>query len=616
MNITCSTVPTVRPFSVKEFRSFVFDGFKEWHGDRYIMLRDIESGSNTLPEYAADGWRFRVKCEKFQEDWNDADAWPEYRCLVSAMKRDPFDGTETEFPILRQDISFILSQLYPQESCRVLRDFEVLGIPGEKDVRDVRGERVLKHFLVQDENCYPVNCPKPAMLQLAGGRIIASGDHVQAYAVVSENGLHFDPVEAASTALDSFEHEIDAQLASLEVYKLNTVGETMKVEYKSSLVYPAAKDGGGAEIDIKEQLGWELMSTLAGFMNAQGGELLVGVKNDGSVVGIEQDLNYLTLELDEEKVRSYPADNDGFQRCLVDTMQARLGKAALSLVDSCKLMRCKGHLIGYVRVLPSFAEVPVYLNGKYLFVRVASSTRRMKGEDAARFVLERTRRLEAERTANKGAKTSVENRVESEVHRVHGADMSGDNQRGAVKEIVETAASADRIAAYITIYENGTAVKSNKEQTASGIVASVPVYSLSMKKDGRLLMCYANGRVNVLRPKEVLTKKLVKRNRAYSNSLCLESPLVAMLVGRESDLLVLETKSGADLYRKIVPIAEYATHDPKSMATKGNLVVKTEACQQETRVIAATIVDMRDSASLGELSRKNDYGLGNMVLKA
>ncbi len=64
--------------------------------------------------------------------------------------------------------------------------------------------------------------------------------------------------------------------------------ESQLVEFKTSAVYPA---GGVMRIDVKKQM-TELVQVIAGFLNSTGGNLYIGVSDEGYVRGLANDLEY------------------------------------------------------------------------------------------------------------------------------------------------------------------------------------------------------------------------------------------------------------------------------------------------------------------------------------
>lgn len=87
------------------------------------------------------------------------------------------------------------------------------------------------------------------------------------------------------------------------------------------------KDGESATLEFKSSLRWDVRTqqvnkdlqkvvakTVAGLMNTEGGTLVIGVADDGSVYGIENDINSLSKK-----------DRDGYEQTLVSVISAYLG---------------------------------------------------------------------------------------------------------------------------------------------------------------------------------------------------------------------------------------------------------------------------------------------------
>lgn len=146
-------------------------------------------------------------------------------------------------------------------------------------------------------------------------------------------------------------------------------GEDDNLEFKSSFRYDQRLQ------KVNKALEAVIVKTLAGFMNAQGGSLLIGVADDGSIVGLESD--YQTLQR---------KDSDGYTQALMSTVADRLGTPA------CRLLRVLFHQqdgkeVCRIIVLPS--PVPVYAkedkHSKF-YIRTASGTREMDLQEAVGFI--------------------------------------------------------------------------------------------------------------------------------------------------------------------------------------------------------------------------------------
>jgi len=115
--------------------------------------------------------------------------------------------------------------------------------------------------------------------------------------------------------------------------------------------------------------------TIAGFLNFEGGTLLVGVADDGTVVGIEHDLRTLQRQ-----------DLDGFEQALRQTISDLLGPEFNQLVRT-GYEQLNGHSAARVTVDPS--PHPVYLRegGKTEFyVRAGNTTRPLELASALDYI--------------------------------------------------------------------------------------------------------------------------------------------------------------------------------------------------------------------------------------
>ncbi len=115
---------------------------------------------------------------------------------------------------------------------------------------------------------------------------------------------------ALARAINEFIGSTDSPVAALSIDTILADGETDTVEFKSS-----------ARWDYRESrhnkiLESVIAKTITGFLNAKGGTLLIGVGDDGKVVGLEPD--YKTL--------AKRPDRDGYQQFLVNLVSDAMGK--------------------------------------------------------------------------------------------------------------------------------------------------------------------------------------------------------------------------------------------------------------------------------------------------
>lgn len=165
--------------------------------------------------------------------------------------------------------------------------------------------------------------------------------------------------------LDALKSELDKDLPSII-----RQGEGPLLEFKSSLRWDMQ------EQRINRGLEMVIMKTVAGFLNSHvGGSLLIGVRDDGDIIGLEKD--YQTLKR---------PDRDGFEQTLMTAISANLG------ADLCANVHILFHVIDQkdvCRVIISPAFRPVFLNqgnAPKFFVRTGGGTRELNIQEALEYV--------------------------------------------------------------------------------------------------------------------------------------------------------------------------------------------------------------------------------------
>lgn len=145
-------------------------------------------------------------------------------------------------------------------------------------------------------------------------------------------------------------------------------GESKVVEFKSTgrkNLHTGQKDPA---------IEWSVVKSIAGFMNAFGGTLLVGVADDGSVVGIEDDYPLLRK-----------SDRDGWELWLTDLTATTLGKAAAADLNL-QMGLLDDRTVARIDVGPSakpvFATSPKGEKKQVFLVRINNSTQELNGQEA------------------------------------------------------------------------------------------------------------------------------------------------------------------------------------------------------------------------------------------
>lgn len=149
-------------------------------------------------------------------------------------------------------------------------------------------------------------------------------------------------------------------------------GESALVEFKAAArwnMHANARD---------ERVEHAIVKTVAGFLNARGGTLLIGVDDAGSAVGLKNDYGLLQKK-----------DRDGFELWLMDVLSAQLGKVEASTLEV-SFEEVSGEDVCRVVVRPF--DRPVFLRtGKALefWVRQGNSTRQFNPEETLAYEKER-----------------------------------------------------------------------------------------------------------------------------------------------------------------------------------------------------------------------------------
>ncbi|WP_419930863.1 protease Lon-related BREX system protein BrxL [Candidatus Poriferisodalis sp.] len=178
---------------------------------------------------------------------------------------------------------------------------------------------------------------------------------------VPEQPEAFDAEEAVA-------EDASASDSSLSIAELVAAGESKTVEFKRSARYN--EHTGVRDKNIERAV----VKTVAGFMNAAGGVLLIGVNDDGSVSGIEID-----YPLTGNKGR------DGFENWLITKLEQELGKTPTASLLYVTFEQTEDGDICRVDIEPS--DQPVYMGGEAdFYVRMGNSTRSYNTRDALTYI--------------------------------------------------------------------------------------------------------------------------------------------------------------------------------------------------------------------------------------
>lgn len=153
-----------------------------------------------------------------------------------------------------------------------------------------------------------------------------------------------------------------------EVKSLIKKGESREIEFKSTLrknIYTGDSD---------KKIENSALKTLVGFMNTEGGTLLIGVNDNGDICGLERD-NFM--------------NNDKLNLHLVNLIKTRIGKNYISLIEF-EVIKIKNKEILKIRCAKS--NKPVFLKEdekEKFYIRLGPGNTELSGSSLIEYIKKR-----------------------------------------------------------------------------------------------------------------------------------------------------------------------------------------------------------------------------------
>lgn len=146
-------------------------------------------------------------------------------------------------------------------------------------------------------------------------------------------------------------------------------GEQENVEFKSSIRWDYQKNSVNKEIQLT------IAKSIAGMLNYRGGTLLIGVADNGTILGIDKDLTGLRK-----------ADTDGFQLVLTEIIKNHLGLECMEYIHI-RFSTVHENTICMIVIEPS--DNPVFVsagNASGFWLRTGNSTRQLDVREATSYI--------------------------------------------------------------------------------------------------------------------------------------------------------------------------------------------------------------------------------------
>lgn len=331
--------------------------------------------------------------------------------------------------------------------------------------------------------------------------------------------------------------------------------EDEKKEFKTSIVYPA----GETAPDIDRQLG-VICRSIAGFMNAKGGTIYIGVTDSGYICGIESDYKHLN---DGEDKYSYKENDDCYLQKITNRVCLLLGRLAGTLIN----MRIETEADKkYCVIEIQKASRPIWFRDSSLFVRIVTTNRRLERDEITQFVLDRV------------TKSSFREQIKSEKPVVDNTLDEPDSSDAEipvvapvpVPTVVKTKKS-NKAWRHMTFYKDGYWSFQKDELQGDDVVCSVVIPSDARQKNHILILAYENGHVEAVALKMMLYGKnglLPEGARRGKGLYMANGRVVAALCVNKKDMLLLTSKLSEDVYVMAFDVETLGIHDKSGMGNK------------------------------------------------
>jgi predicted HTH transcriptional regulator len=157
---------------------------------------------------------------------------------------------------------------------------------------------------------------------------------------------------------------------------------------KSASIKDLIKEGENQNLEFKSSLRWDvknnmenkdlenvIIKTVVGFMNSEGGQLIIGVEDDGNVLGLEDDYNSLRN-----------GNRDKFELHLNQLFMSKIGKEYIQFVRV-SFEKINGKDVCLVTIRPS--NKPAYLkhgDKEEFYARTGNATNAFTLSEATEYI--------------------------------------------------------------------------------------------------------------------------------------------------------------------------------------------------------------------------------------
>ena len=178
--------------------------------------------------------------------------------------------------------------------------------------------------------------------------------------------------------LDVHYKDYPNRILTLEEKELNSIiqrGEGKYLEFKSSLQYCVKEN------TPKKALRFEVLKNIAAFANTDGGEILIGVEDNGNILGLE-----------ETDFKTNNNSEDSYRLLFDSLIETNFGNSFQELMSDMKFYKIENKSVAHLTISKSL--IPIYLKNKdkdgnkydAFFIRRLASAKELSKEERESYV--------------------------------------------------------------------------------------------------------------------------------------------------------------------------------------------------------------------------------------
>ena len=256
--------------------------------------------------------------------------------------------------------------------------------------------------------------------------------------------------------------------------------ESTTLEYKTSIVF---RDG---QPDVDKQL-FVIVKTLVAFMNAEGGDLYIGVHDKTrQLIGIKDDLPHLNEGEDDEYNGQYEPTVDKYQLKIRHALE-RLSQGVAEQLVEFEFPIEQG--IQYCHIQVKKAKRPIWIKNHLLFQRTGNRITLLEKDEITNFVYERMQVAIRDVVDTEGLSdvALTPEKLAEVVKLVNNAHRSA---IAAPKQTVDPG----EVDYFIVWYNDGTWKRVRDASNEQNVFYTLPVKK--NVQDGLIVFCYKSGTIN------------------------------------------------------------------------------------------------------------------------